>query len=94
MSVFNKAGANLWLLFKVMVSPVAEVILLLGPGWKTDPDKGEGKAGLMGFLIVSQSELPGCNCSRFGVAQHPQWLTEGQAQVEALGFAHFGFFLL
>lgn len=27
-----------------------------------------------------------------GVVQHLQWLTEGQAQVEVLGFAHFGFF--
>lgn len=47
------AGANPRLLFKVMVSPAAATILLLGPGQKTDPDKGEGKAELMGFLIVS-----------------------------------------
>lgn len=66
MSVFNKAGANPRLLFKVMVSPAAAMILLLGPGQKTDPDKGEGKAELMGFLIVSQSELPVPNCSGFG----------------------------
>lgn len=66
MNVFNKAGANPRLLFKVMVSPAAAMIPLLGPGWETDPDKGEGKAKLMGFLIVSQSELPVPNCSGFG----------------------------
>lgn len=64
MSVFNKAGANPRLFFKAMVSPAAAMILLLGLGWKPDP--GEGKAEIMGFLIVSQSELPVPNCSGFG----------------------------
>lgn len=63
---FNKAGANPRLIFKVTASPAAAVIPLLGPGQKTDPDKGEGKAELTGFLIVAQSELPVPNCSGFG----------------------------
>lgn len=66
---FNKANANPRLLFKVTVSPAAVMTPLLGPGQKPDPDKGEGEVELMGFLIVSQSELPVPNCSVFG-GQH------------------------
>lgn len=44
MSGFNKDGANPQLPFKMMVSPAAAMILLLGPGWKTDVDKEESGA--------------------------------------------------
>lgn len=94
MSVFNKAGANPRLLFKVMVSPAAAMILWLGPGWKTDPDKGKGKAELMGFVIVSQSELPVADCGGFGGSAASAVACGGAGAGRALGFAHFGFFPL
>lgn len=94
MSVCNKAGANPRLFFKAMVSPAAAMILLLGLGWKTDSDPGEGKAEIMGFLIVSQSELPVPNCSGFGGSTASTAAHRGAEQVKALGFAHFRVFFL
>lgn len=44
MSGFNKDGANPQLFFKMMVSPAAAMIPLLGPGWKIDMDKEESGA--------------------------------------------------
>lgn len=44
MSGFNKDGADPRLPFKMMVSPAAAMIPLLGPGWKTDTNKEESGA--------------------------------------------------
>lgn len=44
MSGFNNDGANPQLPFKMMLSPAAAMILLLGPGWKTEMDKEESGA--------------------------------------------------
>jgi len=88
-SVFNKAGANPRLLSEAMVSSAAVMILLLGPGQKPDADKGEGKADLKGFLIVSQSELPAPNCSGFGGRAR----RGARTGCGALGLLTLGFFL-